>query len=163
MLKAEKRVQRFHSLPIFAIASVNITPVSARVSFSIFSLTAGPVFRSISVSFISPPSLLPINAVSTSSLSSSPIGSLPSLICSDLAAKYTEFEYDHSLPASLIPSSIPNASDTDFLIKLAIFRDALVCLSPAAFDAVIKVLAMPELSGPAQEALDFYLSPNKEY
>jgi hypothetical protein len=58
---------------------------------------------------------------------------------------------------------MPNASDTDFLIKLAAFRDALVCLSPAAFDAVVKVLAMPELSGSAQEALDLCLSPNEEY
>jgi hypothetical protein len=65
--------------------------------------------------------------------------------------------------ASLMPSLIPNASDTDFLIKLAAFKDALVCLSLAAFDAVIKVLAMPKLSGLAQEALDLCLSPNKKY
>ena len=162
-------------MPASATASVNITPVPARVSFSVSSPALGPA----SVPFVSPPSLLPINAVSTSSPSPSPIGSLPSPTCSDLAAKHAEFECDHSLPASSIlpadtalpssphassmPSSMPNASDTDFLIKLAAFRDALVCLSPAAFDAVVKVLAMPELSDSAQEALDLCLSPNEEY
>jgi hypothetical protein len=96
-----------------------------------------------------------------------------------LAAKHAEFECDHSLPASSIlpadaalsssphansmPSSMPNASDTDILIKLTAFKDALACLSPAAFDAIVKVLAMPELSGPAQAALDLCISPNEEY
>jgi hypothetical protein len=188
VLKAEKRVQRLHSLPASATASVNITPVPARAPVSVFSPALGPAF----VPFVSPPSILPTNAVSTSS--PSPIGSLPSPTCSDLAAKHAEFECDHSLPASSIlpadtalssspdrdgedsytlpaaasesssmPSSMPNASDTDFLIKLAAFRDALVCLSPAAFDAVVKMLAIPKLSGPAQEALDLCLSPNKKY
>jgi hypothetical protein len=177
VLEAEKRVQRLHSLPASATASVNITPVPARVSFSVSSPAAGPALGPALVPFVTPPSILPTNAVSASS--PSPIGSLPSPTCSDLAAKHAEFECDHSLPASSIlpadaalsssphassmPSSMPNVSDTDFLIKLAAFRDALVCLSPAAFDAVVKVLAMPELSGSAQEALDLCLSPNEEY
>jgi hypothetical protein len=99
VLEAEKRVQRLHSLPASATASVNITPVPARVSFSVSSPAAGPALGPALVSFVSPPSLLTINAVSTSSPSPSPIGSLPSPICSDLAAKRAEFEYDHSLPA----------------------------------------------------------------
>jgi hypothetical protein len=167
VLKAEKRVRRHHSLPASATAFINITPVSARVSFSVFPPAAGPALRPASVSFVSPPSILPTNAVSASSPSPSPspIRSLPSLTCSDLAAKHAEFECDHSdddgdgkdsytLPAatseaSLMPGLMPNASDTDILIKLAAFRDALICLSPAAFDAVVKVLSLPELSGPA--------------
>jgi hypothetical protein len=179
VLKAEKRVQRHYSLPASVTASVNITPVPARVSFSVSSPAAGPAFGPTSVPFVSPPSLLPINAVSTSSPSPSPIGSLPSPTCSDLAAKHAKFECDHSPPASSIlpadaalsssphansmPSSMPNASDTDILIKLAAFKDALACLSPAAFNAIVKVLAMPELSGPAQAALDLCVSPNEEY
>jgi hypothetical protein len=165
VLEAEKRVQRLHSLPASATASVDITPVPARAPVSVFSPAAGPALGPALVPFVTPPSLLPTNAVSTSSPSPSPIGSLPSPTCSDLAAKHAEFECDHSLPASSIlpadtalpssphanpmPSSMPNASDTNFLIKLAPFKDALVCLSPAAFDAVVKVLALPELSGPA--------------
>jgi hypothetical protein len=168
-------------LPASATASVNITPVPARVSFSVSSPAAGPALGSALVPFITPPSLLPTNAVSASSPSPSPspIGSLPSPTCSDLAAKHAEFECDYSLPASSIlpadaalsssphassmPGSMPNASDTDILIKLAAFRDALVCLSPAAFNAVVKVLSLPELSGPAQEALDLCFSPNEKY
>jgi hypothetical protein len=192
MLKAEKRVQRHHSLPASTTASINITPVPARAPISVSLPAAGPALGSAFVPFVSPPSILPTNAVSTSS--PSPIRSLPSPTCSDLAAKHAEFECDHSLPASSIlptdaalssspdrdredsytlpaatsesssmPSSMPNASNTEFLIKLAAFRDALVCLSPATFDTVIKVLAMPELSGPAQKALNLCLSPNKEY
>jgi hypothetical protein len=190
VFEAEKRVRRYYSLPASTIVFVNITPVPARVSFSVSSLTAGPALGLALVPFISPPSLLPTNAVSASSPSPSPIRSLPSPTYSDLAAKHAEFECDHSLPASSIlpadtvlslspdgngkdsyilpaaaseSSSMSNASDTDFLIKLAAFRNALVCLLPAAFDAVIKVLVMPELSGSAQEALDLCLSPNEEY
>jgi hypothetical protein len=163
VLEAEKRVQRLHSLPVSVTVSVNITPVPARVSFSVSSPAAGLAFGPVSVPFVSPSSLLPINAVFTSSPSPSPIGSLPSPTCSDLAAKHAKFECDHSLPASLMPGSIPNVSDTDILIKLAAFKDALTCLSPAAFNAVIKVLFLPELSGPVQEALDLCLSPNEEY
>jgi hypothetical protein len=69
VLEAEKRVQRHHSLPASATASINITPVPARVPYSVSSLALGPT----SVPFISPPSILPINAVSTSSPSPSPI------------------------------------------------------------------------------------------
>jgi hypothetical protein len=149
-------------LPIFATIFINITPVLARVSFSIPSPTAGPVFKSVFVFFISPFSILPINAVSI--FSPSPIRSLSSLIYSDLAAKYVEFECDYLLPASsilpadaalslspyanLMPNLVLNVFDTDFLIKLTTFRDALVCLLPAAFDAVVKVLAMLKLSNP---------------
>jgi hypothetical protein len=181
-------------LPASATASVNITSVLARVFFSVFSPAAGPALEPALVFFVTPSSILSINAVFASSPSPSSIGSLPSLICSDLAAKHAEFECDHSLPASSIlpadaalslspdgngkdsytllaaasesssmPSSMPNASDTDFFIKLAAFRDALVCLSPAAFDTVIKILAIPELSDLAQEALDLCLSLNEKY
>jgi hypothetical protein len=180
VLEAEKRVQRLHSLPASATVSINITPVPARVSFSVSSPAAGPALGPAFVLFVTPPSILPINAVSAFSPSPSPIGSLPSLTCSDLAAKYAEFECDHSkdddrdgedsytLPAvaseaSLMSGSMPNASDSDIFIKLAAFKDALACLSPAAFNAVIKVLFLPELSSPAQEALDLCLSPNEEY
>jgi hypothetical protein len=167
VLEAEKRVQRHHSLPVSATASVNITPVPARVSVSVSSPAAGPTLGPASVSFVTPPSLLPTIAVSASSPSPSPslIGSLPSPTCSDLAAKHAKFECDHSPPASSIlsadaalslsphassmPGSMPNASDTDILIKLAAFKDALACLSPPAFNAVVKVLFLPELSGPA--------------
>jgi hypothetical protein len=110
VLEAEKRVQRLHSLPASATASVNITPVPARVSFSVSSPAAGPAFGPAPVPFVSPPSLLPINAVSTSSPSPSPIGSLPSPTCSDLAAKHAEFECDHSLPASSLSTE---AKDDD--------------------------------------------------
>jgi hypothetical protein len=192
VLEAEKRVQRYHSLPASATASVNITPVLARAPVFVFLPAAGLALGFAFISFVSSSSILPTNAVST--FSPSPIGSLPSPIYSDLAAKHAEFECDHSLPASsilsadaalslspdedgkdsyilpaaasessLMPSSMPNAFNTEFLIKLAAFRDALVCLSPAAFDAVVKVFVMPELSGPAQEALDLCLSPNEEY
>jgi hypothetical protein len=101
VLKAEKRVQRHHSLPASATASVNITPVPARAPVSVSSPAAGPALGPASVPFITPPSILPTNAVSASSPSPSPspIGSLPSPTCSDLAAKHAEFEYDHSLPA----------------------------------------------------------------
>jgi hypothetical protein len=192
VLKAEKRVQRLYSLPASVTVFVNITSVLARVSFFVSSPAAGPALGSALVPFITPPSLLPTNAVSASSPSPSPspIGSLPSPTCSDLAAKHAEFECDYSLPASSIlpadaalslssdgdgedfyilpvvifeSSSMPNVSDTDFLIKLAAFRDVLVCLLSAAFDAVVKVFVMPELSGPAQAALDLCLSPNEEY
>jgi hypothetical protein len=102
VFKAEKRVQRLHSLPASATVFVNITPIPARVFFSVFSPAAGPAFRPVFVFFISPFSFLSINAVFTFSLSPSPIRSLPSSICSDLAAKYAEFECDYSLPASSI-------------------------------------------------------------
>jgi hypothetical protein len=177
VLKAEKRVQRLHSLPASATASVNITPVPARAPVSVFSPAAGPALGPASVPFVTPPSILPTNAVSASS--PSPIGSLPSPTCSDLAAKHAKFECDHSPPASSIlpadaalsssphansmPSSMSNGSDADILIKLAAFKDALACLSPAAFNAIVKILAIPELSGPAQAALDLCVSPNKEY
>jgi hypothetical protein len=163
VFEAEKRVQRLHSLPASATASVNTTPVPARAPVSVSSPVAGPALGPALVPFVSPPSLLPTNAVSISS--PSPIGSLPSPIYSDLAAKHAKFECDHSPPASSIlpadaalsssphansmPSSMPNGSDADILIKLAAFKDALACLSPAAFNAIVKVLAMPELSGPA--------------
>jgi hypothetical protein len=142
---------------------INITPIPARVFFSIFSPAAGLAFRSVFVFFVSSLSFLPINAVSISSSSPSFIKSLSSLICSDLAAKYAEFKCDYSLLASSILSLIPNVSDTDFLIKLTTFRDALICLSPAAFDAIVKMLAIFKLSGPAQKALDLCLSPNEKY
>jgi hypothetical protein len=87
-------------LPASATASVNITPVPARVSYSVSSPAAGPALEPASFPFIAPPSLLPTNAVSTSSPSL--IGSLPSPTCSDLAAKHAKFECDHSLPASSI-------------------------------------------------------------
>jgi hypothetical protein len=83
-------------LPVSITTFINITPIPARAFISIFSPTASSIFKPISVFFISPLSLLPINAVSTSSLSPSLIRSLPSLTYSDLAAKYAEFEYDHS-------------------------------------------------------------------
>jgi hypothetical protein len=128
-----------------------------------------------------PLSFLPTNTISVSSPSFSPslIGSLPSPTCSDLAAKYAEFERDYSLPASsilpadivlplsphtsLMPNSMPNASDTDIPIKLAAFKDALACLLPAAFNAVVKVLALPELFDLTQAVLNLCLSPYEKY
>jgi hypothetical protein len=111
VLEAEKRVQRHHSLPASATASVNITPVPARVSYSVSSPAAGPALGPALVPFVTPPSLLPTNAVSTSSLSPSPspIGSLPSPTCSDLASKHAKFERDYSLPASPILSAAVSA------------------------------------------------------
>jgi hypothetical protein len=128
---------------IKSIVDSGSAPVPARVPISIFSPAAGPTLGSAFVSFVTSLSLLPTNAVSTSSPSSSPIGSLSSLIYSDLAAKYAKFECDHllfassilsadtALPlsphASLMLSLMPNASDTDILIKLVVFKDALAC------------------------------------
>jgi hypothetical protein len=135
VLEAEKRVRRYHSLPASATASVNITPVPARVSFSVSLLVAGPALGPALVSFVTSPSILPVDTV----LSLSPDG--------DGEDSYILLAVTSE--SSSMPSLMPNASDTDFFIKLAAFRDALVCLLPAAFDAIVKVLAMPELSGPA--------------
>jgi hypothetical protein len=124
VFETKKRVRRYHSLPASITASVNITPVLARAFVSVFLSAAGPALRPALVPFITPFSLLPTNAVSTfsPSLSPSPIRSLPSLICSDLAAKYAEFECDYSLaassilPADTVLSLSPDGNGKDFYI-----------------------------------------------
>jgi hypothetical protein len=145
VIEAEQRTRKLAPLRASIKSTVDSgpapvsAPVPARVPASISSPAAGPALGPASVPFVTPLSLLLTNAVSTSS----PIGSLPSLTCSDLAAKHAKFECDHLLPASSIlpadtalpssphassmPSSMPNASDTDILIKLVTFKDALAC------------------------------------
>jgi hypothetical protein len=142
VIEAEQRTRKLAPLRAYIKSTVDSgpapvsAPVPARVPASISSPAAGPALGPASVPFVTPLSLLPTNAVSTSSPSPSPspIGSLPSPTCSDLAAKHAKFECDHLLPASSIlpadtalpssphassmPSSMPNASDTDILIKL---------------------------------------------